>query len=135
MIYLYYDSRTGNVERFINKVVQITGWTAIRIQDDLEGKEAGHLITYTTNFGKVPDKTDAFMKEKSHLISSVTSSGNRNWGRNFAVAADKISEIFDIPTAMKFELSGTMEDINQFIDIIKNQYYDSKRGSEKLDIA
>jgi protein involved in ribonucleotide reduction len=51
------------------------------------------------------------------------------------VAADKLSEIFDIPTAMKFELSGTMEDINQFIDIIKNQYYDSKRGSEKLDIA
>jgi len=135
MIYLYYDSRTGNVERFINKVVQITGWTAIRIQEGMEAKETGHLITYTTNFGKVSEKTDAFMREQSHLINSVTSSGNRNWGRNFAVAADKLSEIFDIPTAMKFELSGTMEDINQFIDIIKNQYYDSKRGSEKLDIA
>ncbi|MGJ1203614.1 class Ib ribonucleoside-diphosphate reductase assembly flavoprotein NrdI [Sphingobacterium lactis] len=135
MIYLYYDSRTGNVERFINKVVQITGWTALRIQDGLEVQEAGHLITYTTNFGKVPEKTETFMQQQAHLISSVTSSGNRNWGRNFAIAADKISENFDIPTAMKFELSGTLEDINQFIDIIKNQHYDSKRGSEKLDIA
>jgi len=135
MIYLYYDSRTGNVERFINKVSQITGWIAIRIQEEMEIKESGHLVTYTTNFGKVPEKTEAFMKKQAHLISSVTSSGNRNWGRNFGVAADKITEIFDIPTAMKFELSGTMEDINQFIDIIKNQHYDSKRGSEKLDIA
>ena len=135
MIYLYYDSRTGNVERFINKVVQITGWTAIRIQEDIEATEQGHLITYTTNFGKIPEKTERFMQEKAQLISSVTSSGNRNWGQNFGVAANKISASFHTPIAMKFELSGTMEDINQFIDIIKNQYYDSKRGSEKLDIA
>jgi protein involved in ribonucleotide reduction len=43
--------------------------------------------------------------------------------------------MYDIPLAFKFELSGTMEDINQFVDIIKNQYYDSKRSSKKLDIA
>ena len=65
MIYLYYDSRTGNVERFINKVVQITGWTAIRIQEDMEATEQGHLITYTTNFGKIPEKTERFMQEKA----------------------------------------------------------------------
>lgn len=135
MIYLYYDSRTGNVERFINKVVQITGWSAIRIQDDIDVTEQGHLITYTTNFGKIPEKTERFMRANAHLIHSVTSSGNRNWGQNFGVAANKTSEAFSVPVAMKFELSGTMEDINQFIDIIKNQYYDSKRGSEKLDIA
>ncbi|GAA4142675.1 class Ib ribonucleoside-diphosphate reductase assembly flavoprotein NrdI [Sphingobacterium lactis] len=135
MINLYYDSRTGNVDRFITKVTQVTGWTAIRIQEDMEITEPGHLITYTTNFGKVPEKTAQFLTMQSHLIHSVTSSGNRNWGRNYAVAADKITEEFEIPTAMKFELSGTLEDINQFIDIIKNQYYDSKRGSEKLDIA
>ncbi|WP_212592528.1 class Ib ribonucleoside-diphosphate reductase assembly flavoprotein NrdI [Sphingobacterium humi] len=135
MIYLYYDSRTGNVERFINKVIQITGWTAIRIQEGMQITQAGHLVTYTTNFGKVPDKTEAFAKQFGELLYSISSSGNRNWGRNFAVAADKVSDHYAIPLAMKFELSGTMEDINQFIDIIKNQHYDSKRGSEKLDIA
>jgi protein involved in ribonucleotide reduction len=135
MIHLYYDSKTGNVQRFIDKVIQITGWTAQRIQEDMEVSEPGHLVTFTTNFGKIPTVTEGFMRQNSDRIFSVSSSGNRNWGRNFAVAADKVSEMYDIPLAFKFELSGTMEDINQFVDIIKNQYYDSKRSSKKLDIA
>ncbi|SMG25413.1 class Ib ribonucleoside-diphosphate reductase assembly flavoprotein NrdI [Sphingobacterium psychroaquaticum] len=135
MVHLYYDSRTGNVQRFINKVVQITGWQAHQIADDIDVPEAGHLVTYTTKIGSMPDKTVAFMNAYAEKIFSVTSSGNRNWGRNFGLAADKVSENYDVPLAMKFELSGTMEDINQFIDIIKNQYNDSKRGSKKLDIA
>lgn len=135
MIHLYYESKTGNVDRFINKVTQITGWKATRIQEDTVAVDHGHLITYTINFGKVPEKTLNFMNKYTHLIDSVSSSGNRNWGRNFAVAADKLSEEFDKPLAFKFELSGTLVDINEFIDIIKNQHYDSKRRSEKLDIA
>ncbi len=135
MSYLYYDSKTGNVQRFIDKVVQITGWTAIRIDNTIRIEEPGHLITFTTNFGQIPAVSDEFLVNNVAKIYSVTSSGNRNWGRNFGVAADKISATYDIPLAFKFELSGTMEDINQFIDIIKNQYYDSKRGSKKLDIA
>jgi protein involved in ribonucleotide reduction len=135
MTHLYYDSRTGNVQRFIDKVIQITGWTAHRIHKDMVVDKPGHLITFTTNFGKVPPLTEEFLQTQHSNFFSVTSSGNRNWGRNFGIAADKIAEQYDIPMAFKFELSGTMEDINQFIDIIKNQYYDSKRGSKKLDIA
>ncbi|MEJ5053200.1 class Ib ribonucleoside-diphosphate reductase assembly flavoprotein NrdI [Sphingobacterium sp. MYb382] len=135
MVHLYYDSRTGNVQRFINKVTQITGWQAHKIDEGMEIHEAGHLITYTTKLGCVPDKTNAFMDTFADKVLSVTSSGNRNWGRNFGVAADRVSENYDVPLAMKFELSGTMEDINQFIEIIKHQYNDSKRGSKKLDIA
>ncbi|PVH26199.1 class Ib ribonucleoside-diphosphate reductase assembly flavoprotein NrdI [Sphingobacterium corticibacter] len=135
MIHIYYDSKTGNVDRFIHKVIQITGWQATRIEEDTIPSTMGHLVTYTINFGKVPEKTQAFIEKYNHMIHSVSSSGNRNWGRNFAVAADKLSENFDLPIGLKFELSGTLVDINEFIDIIKNQYYDSKRRSEKLDIA
>ena len=135
MINIYYDSRTGNVQRFIDKVVQITGWNAQRIEKDMRIEQEGHLVTFTTNFGQIPTITEDFITHNSAYLYSVSSSGNRNWGRNFAVAADKISADYEIPLAFKFELSGTMEDINQFIDIIKNQYYDSKRGSKKLDIA
>ena len=135
MVHLYYDSKTGNVQRFISKVIQITGWQAHKIEDGLELQETGHLVTYTTKLGCVPDKTKIFMDHHAEKIHSVTSSGNRNWGRNFGLAANKVSEDYDIPLAMKFELSGTMEDINQFIEIIKHQYNDSKRGSKKLDIA
>ncbi len=135
MVHLYYDSKTGNVQRFINKVVQITGWEAHKIESETAFLEEGHLITYTTKMGSVPDITTAFMDMHADKIFSVTSSGNRNWGKNFGLAANKVSENYDIPLAMKFELSGTMEDINQFIEIIKHQYNDSKRGSKKLDIA
>ena len=135
MIHIYYDSKTGNVQRFMDKVIQITGWSATRIQKDMIVEESGHLVTFTTNFGQIPANTEDFLNHNSSKIYSVTSSGNRNWGRNFGVAADKAAANYDIPLAFKFELSGTMEDINQFIDIIKNQYYDSKRGSKKLDIA
>ena len=132
---LYYDSKTGNVQRFIDKVVQITGWEAQRIVKDMNVEACGHLITFTTNFGQIPAATEDFLSRNNSKIYSVTSSGNRNWGRNFGVAGDKVSANYEIPLAFKFELSGTMEDINQFIEIIKNQYYDSKRGSKKLDIA
>ena len=135
MIQIYYDSRTGNVQRFIDKVVQITGWHAQRIQQDMHIDQEGHLVTFTTSFGQIPPLTQEFIQNNSAYLYSVSSSGNRNWGRNFAIAADKIATNYEIPLAFKFELSGTMEDINQFIDIIKNQYYDSKRGSKKLDIA
>ncbi|MFZ4862101.1 class Ib ribonucleoside-diphosphate reductase assembly flavoprotein NrdI [Sphingobacterium sp. Mn56C] len=135
MIQIYYDSKTGNVQRFIDKVLQITGWNAQRIQKDMIVDEAGHLVTFTTNFGQIPALTEEFLKNNPGKVYSVTSSGNRNWGRNFGVAADKTAATYDIPLAFKFELSGTMEDINQFIEIIKNQYYDSKRRSKKLDIA
>jgi len=135
MIHLYYDSRTGNVRRFIDKVVRATGWQAHKIAAGMDVREAGHLVTYTTKIGLVPDSTKAFMDAHSEKIHSVASSGNRNWGRNFGLAADRISEDYDVPLAMKFELAGTLEDINRFIDIIKNRYNDSKRGSKELDIA
>jgi|SRR5690606_30298903 len=135
MVHLYYDSKTGNVQRFINKVVLITGWKAHKIEPGIKIQEDGHLITYTTKMGSVPETTSLFMDEHAQNIFSVTSSGNRNWGKNFGLAANKVSDGYDVPLAMKFELSGTMEDINQFIEIIKHQYNDSKRCSKKLDIA
>ena len=135
MVHIYYDSRTGNVQRFINKVTQITGWQAHKIEADMKMEASGHLVTYTTKIGSIPDKTKVFLEQHARKIHSVTSSGNRNWGQNFGRAGNKVSEDYDIPLAMKFELSGTMEDIHQFIEIIKHQYNDSKRGSKKLDIA
>src|SRR5690606_10933977 len=135
MIHLYYDSKTGNVRRFIEKVIQVTGWSAHRIQEDMGVEVPGHLVTFTTNFGKIPTLTDDFMKSHNDKFFSVSSSGNRNWGRIFVVAGDKVAESYDIALGFNLEWSDTMEDINQFIVIIKNQYYDSKRGSKKLDIA
>lgn len=46
---------------------------------------------------------------------TISSSGNRNWGKNFGKAALLIKEKYNIPILMLFELSGTNLDIKEFI--------------------
>jgi ribonucleoside-diphosphate reductase 2, operon protein nrdI len=133
---IYYDSKTGNVERFMQKVAEATGWTVLKICPGMDATQAGHLVTFTTRFGEVPETTRDFLRYASPNLLSVSSSGNRNWGRNFAMAGEKIANEYGIPLALKFELSGTTEDVNEFIGIIKaRKYYGIKRGSKELDFA
>lgn len=133
---IYYDSKTGNVDRFMHKVAEMTGWEIQKIQPDTVAVHEGHLVTFTTRFGEIPDTTAGFLQQASPYILSVSSSGNRNWGQNFAIAGNKIATKYGIPLALKFELSGTNEDINEFIAIIKaRRNHGNKRGREELDTA
>lgn len=113
---IYYDSRTGNVERFVRKITAQTGWQCLKITDQLLASVPGHLITYTTKIGHVPESTERFMQVNLSSILSVSSSGNMNWGTNFGLAADKIAAKYGIPLLLKFELSGLERDVNAFIE-------------------
>jgi len=135
MEWIYYDSKTGNVERFMQKVAEVTGWNVQKIRLDMDVQEEGHLVTFTTRFGEVPETTRNFLQRWSACLLSVSSSGNRNWGKNFALAGDKIENEYGIPLALKFELSGTNEDVNEFIATIKGKHYGNKRRSKELDFA
>lgn len=119
MTWIYYDSKTGNVERFVNRLKLHRDWTIQKIDGAFKVQYPGHLITYTTAFGDVPVSTLQFLGENSSMIISVSSSGNRNWGPNYALAATKISAQFSLPLLLQFELSGTMADIQKFIDNIE----------------
>lgn len=119
MTWIYYDSKTGNVERFVNRLKLHRDWNVQKIDSAFKALHPGHLITYTTAFGEVPVSTLQFLEENSGMIRSVSSSGNRNWGPNYALAATKISAQFNLPLLLQFELSGTMADIQKFIDNIE----------------
>lgn len=119
MTCIYYDSKTGNVERFVNRLKLHRDWNIQKIDQVSLPMQEGHLITYTTAFGEIPPSTLRFLEENSHFIKSVSSSGNRNWGPNYAMAATKIAEKFELPVLIQFELSGTGEDIQRFIDNIE----------------
>ncbi|QUB96193.1 class Ib ribonucleoside-diphosphate reductase assembly flavoprotein NrdI [Leptotrichia sp. oral taxon 218] len=117
---IYYDSKTGNVQRFMEKIKdERPDWEIIKINPDLEAKEDGHFVTFTTKIGEVPETTAEFLKKNSKYIKSISSSGNMNWGVYFAVAADKIKEEYKIPVCMKFELSGTNREVKHFIDYVE----------------
>lgn len=56
-----YDSKTGNVKRFINKLKL----PAVQIEEQMTIEEPYVLITYTTGFGQIPERVSSFLK-KTH---------------------------------------------------------------------
>ena len=110
-----FDSKTGNVKRFAKKLDLPT----VQITEGLILDDPFILLTYTTGFGAIPPSTARFLKANSHLMIGVSSSGNRNWGSNFGKSADKISEIFNVGILSKFELSGSIFDLEHFHEGVK----------------
>ncbi|MES9681757.1 class Ib ribonucleoside-diphosphate reductase assembly flavoprotein NrdI [Gottfriedia acidiceleris] len=104
---IVFDSRTGNVKRFIKKL----GVPAVQITPDMVMEQPFILVTFTTGNGQVPETTDSFLKINNSFLEGVASSGNRNWGENFAAAGRIISEQYKVPLIHQFELSGTRKDI------------------------
>ncbi|WP_223068915.1 class Ib ribonucleoside-diphosphate reductase assembly flavoprotein NrdI [Paenibacillus caui] len=105
-----YDSKTGNVKRFIGKLKM----PAVQIDDSMTLDEPFVLVTYTTGFGQVPERVASFLKRNYKQLVGVAASGNRNWGDKFARSADIISEEYHVPVVGKFELSGTFGDAERF---------------------
>ena len=62
MKYIYYDSKTGNVERFINKIRPLKNWIFVKINEETVVENKGHLVTFTTNFGEVSKTTENAIK-------------------------------------------------------------------------
>lgn len=109
---IVYDSRTGNVKRFINNLK--LNIPMIQVTDGLIVNEPFILVTYTTKIGQTPQTTLDFLKNNHNYLLSVASSGNKNWGQYFAKSADNISQMYHVPILFKFELFGTPNDIENF---------------------
>lgn len=117
MLIAYY-SMTGNIRRFLNsmdmpdkyKLYQITPQNVREKLDD-----PFILVTPTYGEGGVPEVVKDFLKKNSFNLFAVASSGNRNWGQNFARAGEHISNDYSVPLIMKFELHGTPKEREQFL--------------------
>lgn len=108
---IVYFSMVGNVRRFLAK----TGLDVKPI-GEYDMDEPFVLVTNTIGFGEVPAPVSAFLARNGRWLAGVASSGNRNWGENFARAADIIAKEYGVPVLLKFELSGTAEDIRKFTE-------------------
>jgi len=106
-----YDSKTGNVRRFVEKLKL----PSVQIEESMDLDQPFVLITYTTGFGQVPERVASFLKKNHRKLRGVSASGNRNWGNGFALSADRIAEMYGVPVISKFELSGTTKDVERFV--------------------
>lgn len=110
-----YDSKTGNVKRFIRKL----DLPSVQIEESTVLDEPFVLVTYTTGFGNAPAKVLSFLQRNHDKMVGVSASGNRNWGDRFAQSADRISSMYGVPILTKFELSGTTRDVEIFLREVK----------------
>jgi protein involved in ribonucleotide reduction len=122
-----YDSKTGNVKRFVKKLNMHT----VKIADNLLIEEPFILVTYTTGFGEVPETTARFLERNYKFLKGVAASGNKNWGSNYAKSADLISMQYNVPIISKFELSGTNQDVARFLQEVEKVATNSKLDSPK----
>ncbi|MEZ3607522.1 class Ib ribonucleoside-diphosphate reductase assembly flavoprotein NrdI [Bacillus subtilis] len=114
-----YESKTGNVRRFVKALQQELDIEAIEITDDTIISQEFIHITYTIDFGEVPERTLSFIKKNKNKIRGVVVSGNKVWGDNYGLAGDKLSAKFHIPLLLKFELSGTKQDLQKIIQEVQ----------------
>jgi len=108
--FIVYDSMTGNVKRFVSKL----GYESVQIQEGLLVDKPFILVTYTIGYGEIPKSTMEFLKRSSIFLLGVASSGNKNWGANFAKAGNRVSALYGKPLIHTFELSGTEKDVDIF---------------------
>lgn len=114
-----YESKTGNVKRFVKALQQEFDVEAIEITDDTIINQEFIHITYTIGFGEVPERTLNFINKNKNKIRGVAVSGNKVWGDNYGLAGDKLSAKFHTPLLLKFELSGTKQDLQKIIQEVQ----------------
>lgn len=118
-------SFTGNCRRFLN-MTNIPKENIVELSEIREIFEEFILITPTIGFGEVPPQVEEFLNRNHDYARGVIASGNRNWGKNFANAANIINEKYGIPILMKIELLGNKEDINNFEKIYMEMRNDER---------
>lgn len=110
-----YDSLTGNVRRFTEKLP----FERVKVTEDLQLDEPFIVVTYTVGFGQPPKIVNHFL-ERNHLyLKGVAASGNKNWGNCFAGSADVIAQKYCVPLLLKFEMAGTAEDVRLLAERVK----------------
>ncbi|MCY8282886.1 class Ib ribonucleoside-diphosphate reductase assembly flavoprotein NrdI [Bacillus inaquosorum] len=114
-----YESKTGNVRRFVKALQRKLDIEAIEITDDTIINQEFIHITYTIGFGEVPERALNFIKKNKNKIRGVAVSGNKVWGDNYGLAGDKLSAKFHTPLLLKFELSGTKQDLQKIIQEVQ----------------
>ncbi len=112
---IIYYSMTGNCIKFL-KMCKIDKEDMIDIWEIGTKVDFDYiLLTPTVASGKIPEDVVAFLEKNNKHLKGVVGSGNKKWGnQRFAKAADKISEMYNVPVIMKIQLYGTTKEIIKF---------------------
>lgn len=117
---IVYYTKTKQTEKFVSKLLEAIDIQSIKIQDELIVDTPFILLTPTYFFGEVPKEVTEFLHHNHNNLVAVMSSGNRNWGGNFAKSGETISKEYNVELIGKYELAGNNQDIERLVSYIKN---------------
>ncbi|UQV27216.1 class 1b ribonucleoside-diphosphate reductase subunit alpha [Candidatus Phytoplasma asiaticum] len=114
---IVYDGlKQGNIYDFVKKL----NYPNQHISEFVDNNDKIILVIKTVGFGELSQEARNFLKKYSHLVIGLASSGNKNYGFNYARSGDVASKEFGIPLIMKFEGKGFNEDVQKLNEWIQN---------------
>ncbi|GAB1611594.1 class Ib ribonucleoside-diphosphate reductase assembly flavoprotein NrdI [Mammaliicoccus lentus] len=117
---IVYYTKTKQTEKFVSKLLEAIDIQSIKIQDELIVDTPFILLTPTYFFGEVPKEVTEFLHHNHNNLVAVMSSGNKNWGGNFAKSGETISKEYNVELIGKYELAGNNQDIERLVSYINN---------------
>ena len=124
-----YYSFSGNVRRFISRAGIKDTFEITQDNCNESVNEPYILVTGTIDW-RGTAAGSIFLNVNHTQLQAVAASGNRNWGQNFAKAGHTISEEYNVPLMMKFEVQGTNKDIIEFKDKVGN--FNENHGRKEI---
>lgn len=120
----YFSSKTGNTERFVKSLDNSLPLYNIQKKGDVFVAKHNFVLfvaTYCNGEGKnaIPKQVIEFIKRNHTKMVGVVSSGNRNFGKYYAISGDIVSRNCGVPLLHKYELFGTETDKEKINDILK----------------
>ena len=126
---VYFSSVSENTHRFVTKLgLPAEQVTRIPLHERIEVDEPYVLVVPTYGGGKatpdinsggyVPKQVIKFLNNihNRSLIRAVIAAGNTNFGEEFCLAGDIVSRKCRVPYLYRFELMGTVDDVERVRD-------------------
>ena len=123
---VYFSNVTGNTARFVEKLNFLGDKYQIPLKGNFDVNPKNNFIIITPTYGDgdgkgmVPHQVKKFLKNNNAKLIGVIAAGNRNFGKEFGLAADLISYKFKVPVLYKFEIAGLPEDVEKVNKILED---------------
>lgn len=116
---IYFSNITNNTAKFVEKL-EWDNVLRIPIQGQLETIPDSPYVLICPSYGSlrsghIPRQVKRFLAQPEAVeqLKGVIGTGNINFGEEYTLAADRISQKFNIPILYRLELAGTSIDVEK----------------------
>lgn len=120
---IYFSSVSGNTRRFVEKLGRPAQRIPLHTSDDTLLADEPYVLVVPTygggsGSGAVPKQVIKFLNvpRNRELLRGVIVGGNTNFGSAYGLAGDIIAAKCRVPVLYRFELFGTVEDVETVND-------------------